>query len=247
MPAGDSADAGQTNFSIYSGCVENVDARAEGEPCDQWGGLVQTYDVPNLEDLVFIDPCAVGLFCAPDPKVRNHFSCQKSCELEANVGCPSSTQYCVASSNATQLEEYCRDGDGCDPRDPTSCGEGRGCYLHLNDAGDAVLTVCLVSPDMPTKDGEPCQSYNECVPGSSCWGPTRVPPSRWQMTDLVCRRTCTAGATASQQDDAGADVDGGSSAPGAGMCPGTDRCIDFTGSGLDLGDFKGGSDVGQCE
>lgn len=234
------------NFQIYPGCVENVDALAEGEPCERFGGLWQTYEAPNLEDEVYIDPCAPGFYCAPDAKVRHHYSCQPACEPEVNVGCADKTQYCSRDNPMdTELEQYCHHADACDPRDPNSCGEGNGCYLHLNDTGDAALTVCLAVPDMPIADGEACSHYNDCIAGSSCWGPTRVPPSRWQMADLVCRRSCESGLPAEDSDAGADDTDGGTS-PSGGMCPGTDRCIDFNGSGLDLTSFHGES-LGQCE
>jgi hypothetical protein len=236
------AQPGQTQFSIYSGCISGVDERSEGDPCDPWGGMAQPYEAEGLQDDVFVDPCAAGLFCAPDPKIRNHGSCQRACEPETNVTCPMSDQYC-APGGQTQLEQYCRAGDMCDPHDPTSCGQGNGCYLHLNDAGDSVLTVCLPAPTMSVKDGEACMHYNDCVPGSSCWGPTRVPPNRWQNTDLICRRSCSDTGGGGGQDDGGADEDGGT----GGICPVKTKCVDFKGSGLDLGGVKNGASLGQCE
>src|SRR5207248_8167840 len=124
---------------------------------------------------------------------------------EAMVECPKG-QYC---SGPRGYQEVCVAGDVCDPSDPGSCGAAQGCFLRLNDRSDGVLTVCLPLIDKPLEDGAACVSsgaihLNACRPGSSCWGPARVPPSRWQDTDWSCRRSCTTSATSS-----GAEIDAG--------------------------------------
>jgi hypothetical protein len=236
---------GADGFMIYGGCVEGVEGRALGQPCDQFGGAFHPYEAPGLEDEVYVDPCAPGLFCAPDPKVRNLSTCQTACELESNVACSSPSQYCVTTGQGTQLEEVCIDSDGCDPNDPGSCAAGESCFLHINDTGDALQTVCLPLSTMPVADGEPCTAYNSCNPGSSCWGPTRVPPSRWQDTDLICRRTCSTALPpgGGDGDDAGgaSDEDGGTALRGE--CLGGTSCVDFSGSGLS----GASATIGQCE
>jgi hypothetical protein len=66
------------------------------------------------------------------------------------------------------------------------------------------------------------------------------------MTDLICRRSCDASASTAQDDGGMADEDAGMSKPGPGACPGASKCVDFTGSGLDLGGVHG-DPLGQCE
>jgi hypothetical protein len=243
--------SGDAGFLIYSGCVEGADARPLGAPCDQWGGQGRPYAADGLQDEVYVDPCAQGLYCAADPKVRGHYSCQRSCESGRRQGqteivsCPSPTQYCApGSSMATGLEEVCRESDTCDPSDPTSCGPGRGCYLRLNDNGTGALSVCLPVSDMPVADGAACQYLNDCNPGSSCWGPARLPPSRWMDSDLVCHRSCDTTSSGSLASDAGDDGDGGPG-HGGGGCRGRTSCTSFSGSGLSVSSVS--VPVGQCE
>jgi len=237
-----SADAGQ--FTIYSGCVEGVAARKLGDPCDSFGGQTTQYKAAGLTDEVYVDPCGEGQYCAMDPKVRGHNSCQLSCESgrfqgENTTPCPSANQYCALGvANATPLEEVCRDADACDPVNQVGCASGFGCYLRLGDTGTSVLTVCQPTADMPIADGELCMYVNDCTPGSSCFGPTRTPQSRWQQSDLICRRSCSASSSGS---DAG-DEDGGT---GGGTCSRRQSCVSCEGSGLTFS--SGSSSIGQCE
>jgi hypothetical protein len=243
------ADAG-TQFSIYAGCVEGVAARRLGDPCDQFGGQAQPYRADGLQDEVYVDPCGEGQYCAQDPKVRNHFSCQLSCESgnlpgQAGMACPSATQFCTAgTTNPTGLEEVCRESDACDPTNQVGCAKGLTCYLRLNDTGNGVLSVCAPMSMTPVADGEVCKYINACNPGSSCFGPTRLPPSRWMSSDLVCRRSCNvSGAGAGL--DGGSDEDGGATGGRAGRCSAATSCVDFAGSGLKLDALT--RPLGQCE
>jgi hypothetical protein len=98
---------------------------------------------------------------------------------------------------------------------------------------------------MPLADGEPCQFLNDCRAGSSCFAPSRLPPARWTADDLICRRSCLAGA----DSDAGAGdpVDPAEDDAGvpAGECGAGLACVEFAGSGLDLSSVN--SALGQCE
>ncbi len=243
-------DAGQ--FTIYAGCVEGVPARHLGDPCDPFGGQTQPYKAEGLQDEVYVDPCGEGQYCAQDPQVRNHYTCQLSCESgrfqgQVGVACPSATQYCTSGvPNPTALEEVCRDSDGCDPTAQVGCASGTSCYLRLNDTGMGVLSVCAAPNPMPVADGDACMYVNDCNPGSSCFGPTRLPPSRWMQTDLICRRSCETSAGGVDGSDAGvAGDDDGGAVPGAGMCGGGQSCVGFAGSGLELGGLV--APLGQCE
>jgi hypothetical protein len=238
--------AAETQFLIYAGCIENVEARGLGDPCEPWGGASLLHQAPGLEDEVYVDPCGAGLFCAPDRQVRGSFTCQRACQSGRYMGfprsgCSSATAFC-AGPPQSPYEETCRESDRCDPSSAEGCGPGTGCYLRLNDAQNGVLTVCLPAVDMPRADGEACMFLNDCSPGSSCWGPTRVPPSRWET--LACRRSCLTDAV--PDADAGlSDEDAGTVTTGAPGCRAGQECVGFQGSGLDLSGVSPA--LGQCE
>jgi hypothetical protein len=245
------ADAGAGQFLIYSGCVEDIAARPLGAPCDPWGGQSQLYAAEGLADEVYVDPCEQGLYCAPDLKIRDHYTCQRSCQsgqLQGQaevVSCPSPTQYCTrGSSTATALEEVCRESDVCDPRSAAACGPGQGCYLRLDDVGTGVLTVCLRTSMTPVADGALCQFVNDCSPGSSCWGPALSPPARWTDSDLICRRSCRVSGPAATDQDAG-DEDAGVIVRNPSGCGAGSSCASFAGSGLGLSSVS--VPLGQCE
>ena len=234
--------AGEEQFLIYTGCVEGGEVRGEGDPCDPWGGGFLPHRADGLDDELYADPCGDGLFCAASPDVRGHFTCQRACEsgrFEGQLGmaCGGEGQYCTGPG---PYEEVCRESDDCDPTSRSGCGPGIGCYLRLNDTGTGVLTVCLPTVEIPIADGAACQFLNDCSPGSSCWGPARVPAARWVAADLQCRRSCNVG---DEGADAGTDVvvdeDGGVS---GGACS---QCVAFDGAGLDLSAVS--ASLGQCE
>jgi hypothetical protein len=237
--------AGEQQFLIYTGCVEGGEVRAEGDPCDPWGGGFLPYRADGLDDELYADPCGDGLFCAASPDVRGHFTCQRACEsgrFEGQLGmaCGGEGQYCAGPG---PYEEVCLDSDDCDPTSRSGCGPGIGCYLRLNDTGTGVLTVCLPTVELPVADGAACQFLNDCSPGSSCWGPTRVPAERWVAADLRCRRSCNVG---DEGTDAGSDpvvVDDGEDGGVAGSA--CSQCVAFDGASLDLSAVS--PSLGQCE
>lgn len=236
--------AGEAQFLIYAGCIEDTDARGLGDPCEQWGGAALPYQAEGLDDELYFDPCAEGLFCAPDPVVRGSFSCQVACQSGLfdgfpQVPCNAAGEYCTAPSTATPYEEVCQPADDCDPTTAQGCGPDQGCFLWLDDTATGVLTLCLPLVDEPLADGLPCRAANECRPGSSCWGPTGLLPSRWES--LACRRSCIAGQDVSA--DAGSDDDAGVS--GGGACSAAAECVAFEGSGLDLSAVDPA--LGQCD
>jgi hypothetical protein len=233
--------AGAEQFVFYTGCLDDGPARSEGDPCDPFGGGYMPYRADGLDDELYADPCGEGLFCAADPAVRGGSTCQRSCQSGRHQGflpvrCDAIDAFCLGPSQRP-LEEVCRKGDTCDPTSPAGCGPGTGCYLLLNDTETAVLTVCIPVAEMPLANGAACRALNECQPGSSCWGPTRLPPASWES--LQCRRSCTVGEEDSA--DAGADEgeDGGISGGSCGECVGFDE------SGLDVSVVS--ATLGQCE
>lgn len=233
----------ETSFLIYTGCIDRDVARGMNAPCDPWGGFAKPYEAPGLGDEVYVDPCEPGLFCAADPNHRNASSCQQACESGRFQGqrgafCGGNDKYCTGPGF---YEEVCRTADGCDPADPDSCGDASGCYLRFNDTSEGVLAVCLPTVEEPLADGTACQFLNDCMPGSSCWGPARFPPGRWTEADLRCRRSC---ALAGVAGDAGTDDDGGVSADPMSSCGSGQVCRDFSEAGLDTSTLPG---IGQCE
>lgn len=240
---------GEVDFTIYEGCVEPGIERSAGAPCDPFAGLVDPYRIEGLVDEVYVDPCGEGLFCAADPEVRGLSTCQPACATASVSGysraCTGTGQFCAGSG---PYQQVCLGSDGCDPADPASCGEGRGCYLRFGDGATSVLSVCLPESTEPIADGESCLDaatgtyfINACNPGSHCWGPVRVPPARWVEADYVCRRGCVPGSGSGS--DAGSEDDAG--APEPGTCGSGFECIDFASSGLDVSAV--GTSFGACE
>ncbi len=240
------------DYTIQEACVTTggvPSARGLGDPCDPFGGLGVPYEAPGLTDIVYIDPCGDGLFCAPDLVVRGLNTCQPACASAAitgyNVACGGEGEYCSGSG---VLQQVCRKSDGCNPADPTSCGPGRGCYLRFSDDIASVLSICFPAPDEPVADGEGCIDeatgtyfINACNPGASCWGPVRSAPATWQTTDYLCRRACDPDAIGSGADAGDEDAGAGSSAG----CRGGQECADFSVSGLGTQTID--ADFGHCE
>jgi hypothetical protein len=96
---------------------------------------------------------------------------------------------------------------------------------------------------MPVANGAACQYLNDCEPGSSCWGPARVPPSRWTAAEFLCRRSCILGEDGADAGELIDGDDGGVSAGGS--CGSGSECVAFDDSGLDLSTVN--ADLGQCE
>jgi hypothetical protein len=228
--------AGEPQFSLLFGCVEDTGGRARNAPCNPWDGLLVPYRAEGLEDELYVDPCDEGLYCTDHPSVRGAFSCQESCPLGT---CASSDQQCIGDN---AVEAVCREVDHCDPLTGGGCPSGRTCYLELNAPETGVLTVCLPTPAAPLADGAACRSFADCLPGSSCWGPPRLPPTRWTLETLLCRPACSTTVAAPEDElDAGADEDGG--VPG--RCSGGTSCRALSASGLDVELLPDG--FGQCE
>jgi hypothetical protein len=221
--------------------------RGLGDPCDPFGGLAEPYQATGLTDAVYVDPCGEGLFCAADFQVRGLSKCQRACASASvsgyTVACDGAGEYC--SGNGV-FQQVCRESDGCDPSDPSSCGPGRGCYLRLGDDISTVLSLCFPEPAEPVADGESCIDaasgtyyINAWSPGASCWGPVRLAPARWQNTDYLCRRACR------PSDASGSDAGDDDAGVGAGACAAGQQCVDFSGSGLDASNIE--ADFGHCE
>jgi hypothetical protein len=102
-----------------------------------------------------------------------------------------------------------------------------------------LLSTCLGQRPMPTADGQMCTSFSACNPGSVCFGPVRLPLTRWteQPSDIKCRKVCGD----PEDSDAGADDDAGVS-----TCPSGTRCVPFSESGLSLAGIPK-PPFGQCE
>jgi hypothetical protein len=219
------------SFLIYPGCVEGLSSRPLGAPCTPFDGQAHPYMAKGVTDEIYVDPCAPGLYCAADFNVRDHYTCQRSCEPPSSqsngYACPV-TQACE-QVGSTLLQFVCHDSDHCDPSDPTSCAAGLGCFLRLNDTGTNVLSSCLPLSDASVPDGQPCQYLNDCNRGSSCWGPTRLRPEQW--TDTICRRSCDVAISGGEASDAGVDDDGGIAGNG---CHITESCIPVSESKLDV-------------
>lgn len=246
--------AGQDQLTIYTGCVEKTRERGLGDPCDADFTTTTPYKTEGLTDLVFRDQCGPGLICAADPKVRGGTSCQPACASGSNVDdtgqpvetptlCDDAKSFCVGSD----FREYCHQSEGCDVFTQTGCPSGQNCYLRPQDDGRGLLGVCF-PPDMTvTPDGQPCDAYNGCRPGSSCQGPLSKALSQWMMADYVCRPSCSStgelvGGGVSD-GDAGAD-DGGTASPAT--CAAPKKCSSFAASGLNLSSIQT-PPYGQCE
>jgi hypothetical protein len=231
--------AGEAQYSLYTGCVEDTGGRALGAPCERFGGSSVRYRADGLEDELYVDQCDVNLVCSPNPKVRGASSCQPACII--GLGCPSSDQQCVGPN---EIEAVCREIDHCDPLTGSGCAAGLTCFLDLDGTGERAVTSCLPTQPEPLADGQPCNfGLGECRPGSSCWGPPRLPVDRWVVENLLCRPSCSSLIpNASDELDAGpAEEDGGI----GGACSNGSACRELAGSGIDVALLPAG--FGQCE
>jgi hypothetical protein len=235
--------AGDTQFTVYPGCVMPRTERALGDPCNPDLTQGELYTEPGLHDDVYTDPCGPGLTCAPDRVVRGGSSCQPLCSSgmaagDSPIACASSTALCLAAS---QFVEFCRESERCDVAKQAGCNPGEACYMRPTNDGQRMLAVCRAKPTMPVADGQPCTSFYSCNPGSLCLGPVRVPPNLWATADIQCRQVCSADTGVDQ--DAGPDEDGGVSHGG---CGNKAQCIAFAESGLSLAAIPR-PPYGQCE
>lgn len=200
--------------SVYTGCVEERAERERGVPCVQFGRAVEA---DGLEFGALIDPCAEGLFCAPDPTVRGLMTCQPLCESTRDCGADS---YCAGTPISDSIAvPVCQPSDDCDAIAQSGCGGTDACYLRPNGPYDGALSVCL--PHSPITagggaPGDPCvsggaQYISACQPGAVCWGNPRITPDLWTGSDIRCRSYCD------PLTDLG-DDDAGTGACGTGQC-----------------------------
>lgn len=178
---------------IYTGCVEKQDERQPGVPCELWG---REYEVDGLTNDVFVDPCVEGSFCAPDPRLRDVYSCQPLCDSARD--CDGSSLCAPTPVGGGAGVDVCQASDDCDGLAQEGCGTGDSCYLRPNGSSDGALAVCL--PHTPQQSvtgapGDPCfydgaQYLSACQPGAVCWGSPRVAPEQWEASEIFCRSFC---------------------------------------------------------
>ena len=231
---------GDTQFSLYSGCVKAGRERGLNDPCDGSFTNNPPYETEGLTDLVFRDHCGPGLICGIDVRTRGAQVCRPACSLvqtEQPVLCDDPKDFCVGDQ---QFLQFCISSDGCDVTTQTGCRPGEGCYLRLNESGTGFLSICFPQADELLADYEPCQAYNVCRPGSSCMGPLTKPPTAWRIPeDLECRPVCNMDGTLAE-DDSDGGVPGG-----AGTCDAPRQCTTFASTGLDLSTMSK-PPYGQC-
>jgi hypothetical protein len=154
----------------------------DGEKCSPWandGGDVWNHvkcvpldPSPNLpgETCVVegsgvsgVDSCALGSMCWDVDPETNEGTCVPLCTgTEANIQCPEEDQTCVIGNEGNI--RLCL--PACDPRDPTACAEGDGCYPTWD--GFACLPFgAQVLSDHPTDFG--CDFPASCEPGTLCY------------------------------------------------------------------------------
>lgn len=227
--------AGAADFTAEMGCVTPGRERAEGDPCDlDPTDDGEPYMAPGVTDIIYREPCGSGLICAPNPRVRGAYACQRLCSNA--TACEDPGSICVRGP----ILPYCRKTEGCDVEKQTGCREGEACYMIPSDDGKQLLSLCAPHPDTATPDGMPGCSTTSCNPGSVCLGPIRMPISSWSDTNVMCRRVCNGEmgvAPETSDEDAGVPV---------GLCSETTRCEPFSASGLLLSTISA-PPFGQCE
>jgi hypothetical protein len=243
-PSGEVCDAvirraaGDTQYTLYAGCVDDTPERALGDPCDPDLTDGTPYSAPGLVDEVYRDPCGVGLICAPDDKVRDGASCQPLCggfDNETPIDCASATALCFS---AGQIATFCKEVEKCDVDHQKGCADGEACYLTPTSDGKQLLSLCSPINPMPTDDGAACADDPlACKPGSICLGPVHKPITQWAAADLVCRRACGGAG----DEDAGTE-DGGVGGP----CGKGTTCEPYSASGLSTS-LLPTPPYGQCE
>jgi hypothetical protein len=243
---------GAQQIEAYTGCVPAERERALGDPCSADPTTGVPISLPGLLDTVFRDPCGPGLVCAPNRAVRGAGSCQPVCasgaldDVSAAVPCKGTNEVCL---RATQVSEYCRKADACDPTKQTGCKPGEGCYMRWTDDVRGLVAFCSPKPDKPAPEGTAglgmCGPLSVCRAGSVCLGPVRKPITTWfddVNANFTCRPVCTSSGDIFESD-AGADADGG---VGTGKCPSNTKCEPFSESGLSLKAIPA-PPYGQCE
>jgi hypothetical protein len=174
------------------------------------------------------DVCGPGLVCAPDRTVRGLGRCQTECSSgnldPTQIPCANADEVCL---QATQVTEYCRKQDGCDPIKQTGCrpNSGEVCFLTPSDDWRRIVSICELPSDMPTADGAQCGRVS-CNEGSACLGPSSKTPEQWTNDDIKCRRVCGSNGTGAGSSSA-AEVDADAGVP-LGTCIGKATCEPFT-------------------
>lgn len=213
--------AGDSQYTAYTGCVDAGRERGAGDICDLDLTNSPTYTTPGLLDEVHRDICGPGLVCAPDRTVRGLGRCQTECSTgrldPTTIPCAGADEVCL---QATQVSEYCRKQDGCDPVKQNGCRANSGeiCFLTPSDDWRRLVSICELPYDMPTADGAQCGRFT-CNEGSSCLGPSSKTPDQWTDGDIMCRRACTTNGTGADDSDAGTPL---------GTCHGKATCEAFT-------------------
>lgn len=182
-----------TEAGVYLGCVDEQNEREPGVPCEQWG---RTIEHPALTQDAYADPCVEGTFCAPDPTIRDVYTCQPLCQATSGCG---QGMFCGATPISAELAvRICVPSDNCDALAQSGCDAPDSCYFRGNGSGDGPLAVCLpYTPRSPIigEPGDPCVAegslyLSACQPGSVCWGDPRLPPAQWTAADIECRPLC---------------------------------------------------------
>lgn len=209
--------AANNTAGYYTGCVDTVTERAEGDPCDYEITNLPPYQTEGLTDEVYRDPCGDGLVCVPNAAVRGAGICAKACsttQLGFEPGpCASPDEFC---SQDTQIAESCHKPDSCSIASQTGCPDDQACYAIPNDSFTKFLPICSPVPTTVPDDGELCNAG--CKKGSICAGPVHTPVDGWTAMNVKCRPVCGEGVTASDED-AGVP---------AGGCPTGTQCEPFS-------------------
>lgn len=125
-----------------------------GEPCTVEGSTASG-----------IDSCALGSMCWNVDAKTQTGTCVPHCAgTPQDPECPP-YQSCFIGTDGVLV--LCL--PECLPIDPAPCPDGDGCYPSEDNFG--------CSPDMSSDGGgafTPCESPNECAPGSTCVDPTTV-------------------------------------------------------------------------
>jgi len=232
------AREGNNSSDLFAGCLLIYNEKDLGVPCEPW----KSYTVPGSKDTYLTDTCKQGLICVSD-RVS---TCQPLCSVAYGIGCKDKNQYC--GGIVTNEINVCLPTEDCDPLRQRGCSEDEACYIRQNrlakdsrNRSEGIIAVCASLP-VPTERvdvNEPCLYINDCSPGYACWGPPRLPPSRWTDENILCRPLCDpdladASLDASLADPDDPDDDAGSDGTHSGQCPGTGACVSLSVTGWNL-------------